>query len=248
MTDARPERSGHGPDTVSNGPVWSDRARNGHNGVMDLAGAASPLALYEGALDAERPHLVAEDSTGTVVSLPVSRWLDAVGPADEELLQRAVGPVLDVGCGPGRYLHALAARGVQALGVDVSPVAVRLARRQGAEAVVGSIFGQVPQVGSWRTALLADGNIGIGGHPAALLQRLSALLDDEGRVLAELAPPGTGAAARRLRLRIGEEHSGWFDWAEVAADAIHAPAAEAGLVVADQWSVFDRWFVELRVA
>ena len=215
---------------------------------MDLAGAASPLALYEGALGADRPHLVAEDSSGTAVPLPVSRWLDAVGPADDKLLRRAVGPVLDVGCGPGRYLHALAARGVPALGVDVSPVAVHLARRQGAEAVVGSIFGQVPEVGCWRTALLADGNIGIGGRPAALLQRLSALLAGDGRVLAELASPGTGTAARRLRLRVGDERSGWFDWAEVAADAIDEPAEEAGLVVVDRWSLYGRWFAELRVA
>jgi SAM-dependent methyltransferase len=37
--------------------------------------------------------------------------------------------VLDVGCGPGRHAHALAARGIDVVGVDVSERFVELARR-----------------------------------------------------------------------------------------------------------------------
>lgn len=37
--------------------------------------------------------------------------------------------VLDVGCGPGRHAHALARRGIDVLGVDVSARFVELARR-----------------------------------------------------------------------------------------------------------------------
>ena len=40
------------------------------------------------------------------------------------------GPVLDVGCGPGRHLHALARRGVFGLGVDLSPVGGRAGARR----------------------------------------------------------------------------------------------------------------------
>jgi SAM-dependent methyltransferase len=36
--------------------------------------------------------------------------------------------VLDVGCGPGRHAHALAARGVHVHGVDISPRFIELAR------------------------------------------------------------------------------------------------------------------------
>ena len=36
--------------------------------------------------------------------------------------------VLDVGCGPGRHAHALARRGIEVVGVDLSPRFVELAR------------------------------------------------------------------------------------------------------------------------
>ena len=58
-----------------------------------------------------------------------------------------------------------------ALGLDLSPVAVRLARARGAEAILRSVFADVPGAGRWRTALLLDGNIGIGGAPVPLLER-----------------------------------------------------------------------------
>ncbi len=81
------------------------------------------------------------------------RWLGAAALEHEQLLDRAVGPVLDVGCGPGRHPLALARRGVEATGIDVTP-AVRVARSRGASVVEGSIFGPVPAPapGTWATA------------------------------------------------------------------------------------------------
>ena len=59
-----------------------------------------------------------------------------------------------------------------------------------------SVFQPVPGEGGWDTVLLADGNIGIGGDPVALLTRCRELLAPAGRVLVELDPPGHGAARR----------------------------------------------------
>ena len=52
------------------------------------------------------------------------------------------------------------------------------------------VFGPLPGEGRWDTALLADGNIGIGGDPVALLARVRELLAPEGRVVVDLAAPG----------------------------------------------------------
>ena len=79
---------------------------------------------------------------------------------DRAVLRQAVTPVLDIGCGPGRHLAALAAAGREGLGLDLSPVAVRIARARGAEAILRSVFADVPRTGTWRTALLLDGNFG----------------------------------------------------------------------------------------
>ena len=116
-------------------------------------------------------------------------------------------PCSTLGCGPGRHLHELSGRGVYALGVDLSAVAVDLACSGGARAMVADIFGDVPGAGSWRTALLLDGNIGIGGDPVRLLTRLRSLLTDEGVALVELDPTGIrhAAAARATRTGGGEQ-------------------------------------------
>jgi SAM-dependent methyltransferase len=162
------------------------------------------------------------------------------------VLALAVAPVLDLGCGPGRHLAALHAGGKTALGVDLSPVAVRLARRRGAAAIPGDLFGAVPRAGRWRTALLLDGNIGIGGAPEALLRRTRELLGPGGEALVELDPPGARTLRTRIRIEAGGEVSEWFRWARVGVDGIEPLAAAAGLAVHDVVSVADRWLVRLR--
>src|SRR5207247_1691171 len=83
------------------------------------------------------------------------------------ILAAVDGPVIDLGCGPGRLVLSLARRRVPALGVDTSPSAVALARSRGAAALQRDLFGPLPGEGRWGTAPLFDGNVGIGGAPAA---------------------------------------------------------------------------------
>src|SRR5205085_5771582 len=113
---------------------------------------------------------------------------------------RALGPVLDVGCGPGRHVVALGRRGVMGLGVDVTPAAVEMAHSRGALVLHRSIFDRLPGTGRWGSALLVDGNVGIGGDAVALLRRLAALLRSGGRALIEVAGPGE--VSRRVEVRI----------------------------------------------
>jgi SAM-dependent methyltransferase len=218
----------------------------------DLDGGGSPPGaavaaadLYDATLR-RRGALLLRDEAGSTRPLPLDVWLGAAGPVDERVLARARGPVLDVGCGPGRHVHALARRGVLAVGVDVSPVAVALARRRGATVLEASIFDRLPGRGAWRTSLLLDGNVGIGGRPDALLRRLVALLAPGGIVLVELDPPGTGVVCGRVRLEDGQAMSDWFAWARVGADAIANPAGAAGLRVAARWHDGGRWFAALE--
>jgi SAM-dependent methyltransferase len=217
--------------------------------AAELAGPSGPpavplpLDLYGASLGRREP-ITLRDESGSARPLPVDVWLGAAGEVDERVLDRALGPVLDVGCGPGRHVHALARRGVLAVGVDVSPVAVALARRRGVAVLEASIFDRLP--GAWRTALLLDGNIGIGGRPDALLRRLGALLAPGGAVLVELEAPGAGVARSRVRLEAGDTVSGWFSWAHVGADAIAPLAHAAGLRVTARWQDRGRWFAALE--
>jgi SAM-dependent methyltransferase len=184
---------------------------------------------------------------GSPVHLPVERWLGAADAADEEVVGRALGPVLDIGCGPGRHLAALTQRGVYALGIDVSGVAIALARQRGAHAVHVSVFGDVPHPGRWRTALLLDGNVGIGARPVALLRRVRELLVPGGELLVEL---DDDSAALTLNTQLESEGltSGWFEWALVGVGAIESIAGASGFSVAERWRTADRWFARLTRA
>ncbi len=204
------------------------------------------LEVYERALaDPELP-LIASGQHGGSSAVRVTSWLGPVTAVDERALARLAGPVLDVGCGPGRHVRALARRGVLAVGVDVSPAAVSLARSRGTLALQASVFDHLPGAGSWRSALLLDGNIGIGGAPTLLLGRIASLLSPGGEVLVELTGAGTGVEVRRVRLQHGTLRSDWFRWSVVGLDAIDGPAAQAGLLVVERWSDHDRYFALLR--
>ncbi|MBJ7328370.1 MAG: class I SAM-dependent methyltransferase [Solirubrobacteraceae bacterium] len=206
----------------------------------------APHTLYAEAL-LRGDDLVARDAQGIARPLAVSTWAGHAGEVDERIVARARGPVLDVGCGPGRHVHALRRRGIDVLGIDLSPIAVRMARRRGAVPVlVGDVFAPVPRAGWWQTGLLLDGNLGIGGDPVALLRRLRSLLAAGGRLLCETDAPGGGVRLDPVRLEDDERRSRWFAWARVAADAMDGVARAADLTLTDRWEDGGRWFAELR--
>lgn len=210
---------------------------------------------YDSALEARGAtlHLRAVDN-GSMVShrsepvvVDVGRFLGAADRVDRAVLARTRGPVLDVGSGPGRMVSAALRRGRRAIGIDVSHTAVALAHRCGLPVVHGSVFDDVPGAGEWETTLLLDGNIGIGGDPAALLERCAELTSRRGvvvvethvepsrdlRFVAELVEPdGPGSAS--------------FPWAEAGAEALQRHAATAGLRPAAELQRGGRSFVFLR--
>ena len=132
--------------------------------------------------------------------LPVHDWLRPVSHADRVLLGHCRGATLDVGCGPGRMSAHLAERGHVVMGVDIVREAVDQARRRGVSALRRNVFDPLPGEGRWETVLLADGNIGIGGAPVRLLRRAADLLGRHGRVVCDLAAPGTGVRLHAARL------------------------------------------------
>jgi SAM-dependent methyltransferase len=205
--------------------------------------------LYESGLDAGAVgvapvdyHAVGDD--GTRRRVPFERWLRSAADEEEKLLEWAVGPVLDVGCGVGRHLVALERRGIAATGIETSARAVQIARARGAEVIDGSIF-DLPERGDWGTALLLDGNIGIGGDPERLLARIAELLGPAGTVLVELEPPRSETRMLRLRLEGPHDVSDWIPWAWVGTDAIGPLALAVGLRLDDLWSTQHRWFARL---
>lgn len=179
--------------------------------------------------------------------VPVRRFGRPADEVDQRVLSRARGPVLDVGCGPGRMVAAAVGRGLPALGVDVSATAVGLARTAGLPVLRTSVFDLVPAAHLFATVLLLDGNIGIGGSPGQLLAHCCTLLGVGGNVVAEVdrEPEADRTFTGVLQASDGAT-SDPFPWAEVGQVALARHGRRAGLTMVDRWSDSGRTFVELQ--
>ena len=87
-------------------------------------------AVFDPILAGQPAQLVGED--GRILPVAPRRWLAPADGEDDWLLNRCAGPTVDLGCGPGRLVTELAGRGIPALGVDCSPIAVRQCHSRGA--------------------------------------------------------------------------------------------------------------------
>ncbi len=103
-------------------------------------------------------------------------YLAAPPEVEEELLGRLSGRVLDVGCGPGRHLLWLQQHGVEAVGIDVSPGAVEVARARGCRDVR---LMDVHELGfpedSFDGVVILGGNLNLGGTAEGLARMLGGL-------------------------------------------------------------------------
>jgi SAM-dependent methyltransferase len=183
-----------------------------------------------------------------VTELDVSLFSGPAQSADLDMLQRATGSIIDIGCGPGRIVQAAIDRGLTALGIDTSFTAVSIAREAGLPVIRHSVFNPLPTAehGQRGSASLVDGNIGIGGDPVTLLERCAGLIEPNGVVLVETHTDDARDLIFDAMLRDDQgNESQTFPWAEVGVDALHDYAGQAGLRIRDAWHAEGRRFARL---
>lgn len=101
------------------------------------------------------PH----DVAGTYFTDPAD-W----SPAWRQRLGSLDGPILDVGCGTGKYATWLAASGREAVGIDTSPMAIETARQRGLDdALVMDMFALGFEPDRFRSAIVVGTQSGLAG-------------------------------------------------------------------------------------
>ena len=190
--------------------------------------AIDALSVYEDALlgapeGAGALHAVGED--GSRRRLPLGRWLGTPDAAEETVLERAVGPVLDIGCGVGRHVVALRLRGVtrgRRRDLPGRHGDRPRARRRGDPGLGLRASDRPPSGGR---SCCSTATSGSAATPTRLLRRSAALLLPGGGVLVELEAPGRAPRAQRVRLEGARVTSSWMPWHFVGYEEID-PLAE----------------------
>jgi SAM-dependent methyltransferase len=175
-------------------------------------------------------------------------------PHERASLERhAHGRVLDVGCNAGRHALYLQQQGLDVLGVDVSPLAIAVAKDRGLEnAQVLSIDDLAAGLGVFETILMLGNNFGLFASPAKarrLLRRFKTFTRPGATLIAEslnvyetrdpdhlayLAANrerGRMSGQIRMRARYKRYVTPWFDYLMVS------PAEMEALLEGTGWRV-----------
>jgi len=118
------------------------------------------------------------------------------------------GRVLDIGCGGGRWSLYLQKKGHDVLGIDISPLAVKVCKLRGLRNVAVKSISEVDsRLGRFDTILMIGNNFGLFGEPKRarqLLKRFYNMTGPDARIIAEsldIYKPPVDPVHRRYHLR-----------------------------------------------
>lgn len=184
---------------------------------------------------------IIERDDGLVEVAPIERYFDKGlksllgSKTARQALRHARAKALDVGCGAGRHCLYLQEKGIDVLGIDISPLAVKTSKARGVrEARVASVDDVKKfRPGSFGSIIMMGNNFGLFGSPAKAkryLKEFYKATDEQGVVIAETRNPyatdnpdhlryhqlnkrrGRWSGQLRLRVRYKRLVENWFDY------------------------------------
>ena len=164
-------------------------------------------------------------------------------PEQRKAMRYVRGRVLDIGCGGGRHSLYLQEKGFDVLGIDTSPLAIKVCRLRGLrKAKLMSITQVDPSLGRFDTLLMLGNNFGLFANfkrARWLLKRFHRITSDKARIIAETTDPyqtddpvhleyhrfnksrGRMSGQARIRVRYKRHVTPWFDYLLVSKDEMH---------------------------
>ena len=201
---------------------------------------------------------VGERDDGNIQVYEHPKWyftsFDEWEPHLRKAMERVRGRTLDIGCGAGRVALHLQQSGASVVGIDHSPMAIRICRERGLEdARVFSISRvSANTLGIFDSIVMTGNNFGLLGNPNRarwLLRRFYRMTTDQGRIIAETTDPYTTddpihlayQERNRARGRMGGQYrhreryrnlkGPWFDWLFASRDEMREIVAGTGWTV-----------------
>lgn len=186
-------------------------------------------------LEGRAGHELIERSDGYIdVSAGTNTYFAEPSDAQRRVVEHAIGRVLDVGCGAGRYALYLQEQGREVVGIDVSPLAIEVCRRRGLrEARAMSVEEVDASLGRFDSVIMLGNNLALLGSAAGakrILKRLHRVVVPGGRLIGETLDPyksgdsdhlayhaenrskGRMGGQIRMRVRYKKYRSPWFDY------------------------------------
>ena len=155
-------------------------------------------------------------------------------PYEKKAMRYVKGRVLDIGCGAGRHSLYLQEKGFDVLGMDLSPLAIKVCKLRGLKkAKVLSINQISSKLAKFNTLLMLGNNFGLFGSfkkAKRLLKRFHKITSEKARIIAESMDPyktdepahleyhkynrkrGRMSGQLSLRVRYKKYATPWFDY------------------------------------
>ena len=164
------------------------------------------------------------------------RWT----PSERKAMRFARGRILDIGSGAGRHSLYLQGKGLEVLGIDNSPLAIKVCKLRGLRNAQVVPINQISsKLGSFDTVLMLGNNFGLfGSYEGAkrLLKKLGGITSEEGRIITSTRDVyktddlnhlsyhklnrkrGRMAGQLKMRVRYEKYATPWFDYLMVSKE------------------------------
>jgi SAM-dependent methyltransferase len=160
--------------------------------------------------------------------------------SEQKAIDFVKGRVLDIGCGAGRHALYLQLKDFSVVGIDSSPLAVKVCKLRGLKkARVMSLENLSFKPNTFDTILMLGGNFGLMGNPKKarrLFKRLGRITSENAIVIAETRDPyktdnplhleyhrlnrsrGRLSGQTRIRVRFEKTVTRWIEWLIVSKE------------------------------
>jgi len=160
---------------------------------------------------------------------------------EKKAMEFVKGRVLDIGCGAGRHSLYLQGRGFDVLGIDISPLAIKVCKLRGLKKAKVMSIDEIGNLApnSFDTVLMLGNNFGLFGSPQKankLLKKFYEITSPGALIIAESLDPyktenpahleyhefnrkrGRMPGQLRIRVRFEKYVTDWFDYLIVSKD------------------------------